>query len=176
MVSQGYVEITVRAPVEFVNLPEDVQVEGLPSWVEVRLEGAPWVVKKLGPGDVKVLVVHSDFSQKEAVLPLDNVKVPEGIRVLAVKPERVRVRFVKLYKKQVPVIAAWKRDPDFKWRVEPLYVTLVGLKNKVQRVKYLKTVPLDPKALKKSKAVEVYVSVPDGIKVVPMKVKVEVSE
>ena len=170
MVSQGNVEIALKVPVEFVNLPENVKVEGAPSYVEVKLEGAPWVVRKIGVGDVKVQVLLREFSPGERVVSLSSVRVPEGVRVVSVKPDRARIRIVLLAEKRVPVVVKWKgRMPD-SYRVEPIEVKIVGKRSVVSRIKFVKTEPVDPSKSPQ----EVFVIVPKGVRAIPAKVRVEV--
>ncbi len=172
--SQGYVELTLKVPVEFVNLPENVEVVGVPSHVEVRVEGAPWAVKRLGPGDVKVQVLVKDVSSGSKTIELSNVKVPEGVKVLYVRPSRVRVRFVVLKEKEVPVVVRWRKRPNFTWRVSPMSVKVIGSERVVSKVKFVPTQRLSPRAVKSKGVVEVRLNPPKGVRVEPERVRVEV--
>ncbi|BAT71984.1 conserved hypothetical protein [Thermosulfidibacter takaii ABI70S6] len=174
VVSQGYVEVVFEAPIEVKNLPEDVMVEGLPRSVKVRVEGAPWLVKQVGPGEIKVELRLKEITEGYVTVSFDNVKVPEGLRVLSVEPDHARIKIVRLIKKNVPVRVSWKKRPKFNWKTNPILVEVKGPKKSVVHIKYIKTEEINPEELEKEKVKEVYLKIPSGVQVNPAKVVVEV--
>ena len=174
VVSQGSVEAVFEVPVEVKNLPKDFIVEGLPKMVKVRVVGAPWVVKEVGPGEIKVEVTLDGVVEGVREVSLRNVKVPNGLRVVSVQPASARVRLMRVVEKEVPVVVKWSRKPPFKWKVVPSFVKVMGSKKVVAKVRYVRTQLLDPSLLKDLNSYEVYLDVKGRVRVYPPKVTVEV--
>ncbi len=176
VVSQGNLEVSFKVPVDVKGLPSNVRVKGLPGAVEVRVRGAPWVVKGVSPGEIKVVVDLSGATSGDGMVYFDNVQVPKGVKVVYVRPPYARVRFVKVESKKVPVVVRWKRRPGFKWKTDPPLVKVVGVKRRLSRIKYLRTKPVDPGEVSKEGGLEVYLEVPKDVKVDPPKVRLEVEK
>ena len=133
VVSQGSVEAVFDVPVEVKNLPKDFIIEGLPKTVKVRVIGPPWVVKEVGPGEIKVEVTLDSVTEGLREISLRSVKVPNGLRVVSVRPASARVRLMRVVEKEVPVVVKWSRKPPFKWKVVPSFVKVMGSKKVVAK-------------------------------------------
>ncbi len=174
VVSQGSVEAVFDVPVEVKNLPKDFIIEGLPKTVKVRVIGPPWVVKEVGPGEIKVEVTLDGVTEGLREVSLRSVKVPNGLRVVSVQPASARVRLMRVVEKEVPVVVKWSRKPPFKWKVVPSFVKVMGSKKVVAKVRYVRTQLLDPSLFRDTGSYDVYLEVKDRLKVYPSKVTVEV--
>ncbi len=174
VVSQGSVEAVFDVPVEVKNLPKDFIIEGLPKTVKVRVIGPPWVVKEVGPGEIKVEVTLDSVTEGLREISLRSVKVPNGLRVVSVRPASARVRLMRVVEKEVPVVVKWSRKPPFKWKVVPSFVKVMGSKKVVAKVRYVRTQLLDPSLFRDTGSYNVYLEVKDRLKVYPSKVTVEV--
>ncbi len=176
VVSQGYIEVTYLAPVEFRNLSSEYEIKGAPDSVKVKVRGAPWVIKRIMPGEIKVVVDMKGVRiKRKMIIYFDNVEVPTGVEVVSVKPEYARVYVVRIVKKKVPVVVKWRRSPSFKWKVSPSEVTVMGEDRLVSRINYVSTKPVDPDILANSTSIDVYLKVPyPEVKLDTQKVRLEV--
>lgn len=90
------VERVLRAPVEFQNLPQGLELVGNPpDTVEVRLRGSSGSLSRLGPADMStVLDLRSARPGKRLFhLTPSQVNVPYGIDVVQVGPSTVMMEF-----------------------------------------------------------------------------------
>jgi YbbR domain-containing protein len=90
------VERVLRAPVEFQNLPQGLEIVGNPpDTVEVRLRGSSGALSRLGTADMStVLDLRSARPGKRLFhLTPSQVSVPYGIDVVQVGPSTVMMEF-----------------------------------------------------------------------------------
>jgi YbbR domain-containing protein len=111
---QRSVERTIRAPIEFHNVPEGLElVNDPPETVEVRVRGASSVLARLSAGEVVgVLNLESARSGTRLFHLLnDEVRVPYGVQVAQVIPATIPLTFEKSGSRVVPVVPAVDGDP-----------------------------------------------------------------
>lgn len=87
-------EVTVPASVTITNLPDDLEIESVePKQVQVTLRGLRRDLVLSGPDQVVVRVdaYLARMGRRTFALEQDYVRRPEGLDVVAVDPERVKV-------------------------------------------------------------------------------------
>jgi hypothetical protein len=87
-------EVTLAAPLELRELPAGLVLAGeAPARVTLRLRGPRSLVAALGPSEVAVVVAGAGLAPGEQLLALrpEDARVPRGVEVLAVTPDRVRL-------------------------------------------------------------------------------------
>jgi YbbR domain-containing protein len=93
--SEPAAEMTFQAPLEFRNLPRNLELSGdFPATVRVRVRGRPAVLREATAGQFAVVVDLSQASSGASVLPLSPkmIEAPLGTEVVSVTPEEVGVR------------------------------------------------------------------------------------
>jgi YbbR domain-containing protein len=110
------VERVVRAPVEFQNLPNGLELAGnLPDTVEVRLRGSSGALSRMGAGDLAAVLDLRTARPGRRLFHLtpSQVTVPYGIDVVQVGPSTLTIEFEASGVRTVPV------EPDIEGRPAP---------------------------------------------------------
>lgn len=93
--SEPSVEIAYLVPLEFRNVPENLEISGdIPAQVRVRLRGRSAVLRPLAPADLAITVDLQGSTAGESVIRLkgDQIGVPPGTEVAGLSPAEIRVR------------------------------------------------------------------------------------
>lgn len=112
------VERVLRAPVEFQNLPNGLELVGnLPDTVEVRLRGSSGALSRMGPGDLSAVLDLRTARPGRRLFHLTptQVTVPYGVNVVQVGPSTLTMEFEMAGVRMVPV------EPDIEGRPAPGY-------------------------------------------------------
>jgi YbbR domain-containing protein len=91
------VEIAYLAPLEFRNVPENLEISGdIPTQVRVRMRGRSAVLRRLTPADLAVTVDLTGSAAGESLIRLtgSEIDAPPGAEVVRVTPSEIRVRLV----------------------------------------------------------------------------------
>lgn len=110
------VERVLRAPVEFQNLPNGLELVGnLPDTVEVRLRGSSGALSRMGGGDLAAVLDLRTARPGRRLFHLtpSQVTVPHGINVVQVGPSTLTMEFEASAIRMVPV------EPDIEGRPDP---------------------------------------------------------
>jgi YbbR domain-containing protein len=128
------VERALRIPLEFMNLPADLELVGdTPTVVDVRVRGSSGAVGRLASGDlVAVLDLRAARSGRRLFhLTAEDVRAPFGVDVVQVNPSNVAVALEESATKVVPVVPTVEGDPAEGYVVgtvtaSPATVTVIG--------------------------------------------------
>jgi YbbR domain-containing protein len=148
---QKQAERSLRVPVEFQNIPEQLELMGdTPDFAEVRVRGAASALSQLRGGDLVVLVDLSTARAGRRMFHLtpDQVTAPTGVRVQHVVPPTVNLTFEASVSKSVPVVAAVEGTPAPGYVVgqvvaSPATVDVVGPDSEVKRLTRATTEPVN---------------------------------
>ncbi|HEY8548686.1 MAG TPA: CdaR family protein [Vicinamibacterales bacterium] len=148
--NQRAVERTVRVPLEFHNLPPDLElVASPPDTVEVRLRGASGTLGRLPPGEVVAVLDLTGAREGTRLfhLLLDEVQVPFGVEVTQIIPPTVSLTFERSLTRTVPVVPAVDGEPAAGYTVgriksDPERVAVVGPASQVEGVTSATTEPV----------------------------------
>lgn len=144
------VERALRIPIEFTNLPADLElVGGPPNVVDVRVRGSSGALNRIAPGElVAVLDLRSARTgQRLFHLTGSDVRAPFGTSVVQVTPSNLYMTFEHSASKTVPVIPALEGEPADGYVVgralaEPAAVEIVGPESAVARLTSATTEPV----------------------------------
>jgi YbbR domain-containing protein len=128
------VERAMRIPVEFTNLPAQLEVVGdAPNVVDVRLRGSSGALSRVTTGEIVAML---DLRAARPGRRLFNVtgadvRTPFGVDVVQVMPASVSLTFEPSATKVVPIIPAVEGDPADGYLVgtvtaDPATVEVVG--------------------------------------------------
>jgi YbbR domain-containing protein len=147
---QQLVERSVRAPLEFHNMPGGLElVNDPPDSVEVRLRGSSGLLGRLAPGDVVAVLNLQSTRPGTRLLHVlaDEVRVPYGVHVAQVTPSSVALTFEATGARTVPVVPAVEGDPAPGFAAgritsDPSVVEVVGPVSLLQELKSATTEPV----------------------------------
>lgn len=108
------VERSLRIPLEFTNLPSQLEVVGdAPAVVDVRVRGSSGALNRIAAGElVAVLDLRSARAgQRLFHLSGDDVRTPFGVDVVQVNPSTVSIAFEPSASKVVPVVPSLEGEP-----------------------------------------------------------------
>jgi YbbR domain-containing protein len=142
--------VTVTVPVDFRTLPAGLELrDAAADGVRVQVAGSRFLVERLRPDQVGL---HVDLrGAGPAVTTVDlgagDVELPPGLRVTGIEPPRLTVALERRVVKTVPVTPVASPLPPGAgpavWAVDPPSVAVVGPQSAVDRLKDVKTRPLD---------------------------------
>lgn len=144
------VERVLRAPIEFQNLPNGLELVGnLPDTVEVRLRGSSGALSRLAAGDLAAVLDLRTARPGRRLFHLapTQVTVPCGIEVVQVGPSTLTMEFETSGVRVVPV------EPDIEGRPaagfeitsvtsDPATVEVAGPESALQRLDSAMTEPV----------------------------------
>jgi YbbR domain-containing protein len=128
------VERALRVPLEFTNLPSQLEMVGEPPNVaDVRIRGSSGALSRVSAGElVAVLDLRSARRGRRLFhLAGSDVRVPFGIEVVQIAPSNVAIAFEESATKIVPVVPNVEGEPADGFvvgtvRADPATVEVVG--------------------------------------------------
>jgi YbbR domain-containing protein len=144
------VERTMRIPLEFTNLPANLELVGAPpTLVDVRVRGSAGALSRVAAGEVVAMLDLRTARAGERLfhLTVAEVRAPFGIQVVQISPSNVSVSLERSATKVVPVAPKIDGDPLDGYRVDtvtadPPTVTVVGPASAVSRLTEAITEPV----------------------------------
>jgi YbbR domain-containing protein len=148
---QREAERSLRVPLEYRNIPADLELLGEPaSLVDVRVRGSSGVLGELRGADlVAVLDLRSARPGRRLFHLLDgDISVPAGVKVLQVTPSTLSLTFETSAIRTVPVVPDLDGEPASGYVVgrvmtTPATVEIVGPSSAVQLITEATTEPVD---------------------------------
>jgi YbbR domain-containing protein len=144
------VERALRIPLEFVNLPAQLELVGdSPTAVDVRVRGSSGALSRIGGGElVAVLDLQSARpGQRLFHLSGEDVRAPFGIEVVQIAPSTVPMVFEPSMSKIVKIVPGVEGEPRAGFAigavsVDPATVEIVGPVSAVMRLTEAITEPV----------------------------------
>jgi YbbR domain-containing protein len=128
------VERTLRIPLEFANLPTQLELVGYPpNVVDVRVRGSSGALSRVPTGELVAVVDLRSAREGPRLFPLASadVRAPFGVEVIQVTPSTVSMTFERSATKVVPVVPEVEGEPAAGFEVgtvtaEPASVEVTG--------------------------------------------------
>ena len=144
------VERALRIPLEFTNLPPQLELVGdTPTVADVRVRGSSGALTRLAQGDlVAVLDLRAARAGRRLFhLTPEDVRRPFGVDVVHVSPSNVSIGFEQSDSKSVPVVPAVEGEPADGYVVgtisaDPPTVEVVGPASKIRSLTEAITEPI----------------------------------
>lgn len=163
------VERALRIPLEFVNLPAQLELVGdAPAVVDVRVRGSSGALSRLANGDlVAVLDLRTARAgQRLFTLTGADVRAPFGIDVVQIAPSNVPIVFESSSSRIVSVVPGLEGEPAAGFVVastvvDPAAVEVVGPASAVARLTEAITEPVSVAGASKSVTEMVNIGVAD---------------
>ena len=144
------VERSFRIPLEFSNLPMQLEIVGdPPGVVDVRVKGSSGLVSRIGAADLSAVIDLQEGKAGRRLFPLmgNQVRTPFGLDVVQVTPSTIAVTLEISSSKVVPIVPSVDGDPAAGFVVstvvaEPATVELVGPASALRSVNEAVTEPV----------------------------------
>lgn len=144
---------TVRAGIEFVNIPEKRAFHSLQSdtvSIKVKMSGWDVLLSRLNPDTANIQVDLSSLNSRNFIvfsnqIGFINRQFPSDKQVITVSPDTLYFDFSKQTQRKIPVrvptALSFKKQYDIigETRTNPSYVTITGPLDDVANIEYLET-------------------------------------
>ena len=128
------VERALRIPLEFTNLPSQLELVGQPpAVVDVRVRGSSGTLSRVSSGELAAVldVRTARRGDRLFILTADDVRAPFGVEVVQVTPASVSLTFEESLSKTVEVTARVEGEPAAGYAVggvtvDPSTVVIAG--------------------------------------------------
>lgn len=133
-------ERVMRVPLEFHNVPPDLEIVGdPPTSVDVRVRGSSGVISRLQPGEVVASLELVGARPGTRLLHIEEVRAPYGVEISQVNPATVSLELEKIATRTVPVVPAIEGDPAPGFVVgrvtsDPATVRVVGPESRIRQL------------------------------------------
>jgi YbbR domain-containing protein len=106
-------ERVMRVPLEFQNIPKDLEIVGdPPTSVDVRVRGSSGVISRLQPGvDIVASLELRDSRPGSRLVHIEEVRAPYGVEVAGIIPATVSLELERKSSRVVPVVPALDGEP-----------------------------------------------------------------
>lgn len=108
------VERAVRVPLEFTNVPSQLELVGdPPDVVDVRVRGSSGTLSRMGPGELIAVLDLQTARAGQRVFHLSpsDVRAPFGVEIVQVTPSNFYMTFEPAARKRVPVLPQVEGEP-----------------------------------------------------------------
>ena len=144
------VERALRIPIEFTNLPAEIELVGdAPTVVDVRVRGSSGALSRAGTDELVAVLDLRTARPGQRLFPLTgaDVRTPFGVEVVRIAPSNVSIAFELPATKVVPVVPGVEGAPGDGYVVdtvtaEPASVEVVGPSSAVARLTAAMTEPV----------------------------------
>lgn len=165
------VERSFRIPLEFSNLPPELEIVGdPPDVVDVRVRGSSGLVSRTGATDLSAVIDLQAGKAGRRLFPLigNQVRTPFGLEVVQVTPSTVAVTLEPSSSKVVPIVPGVDGDPEAGFvvstvSVDPPTVELIGPASALRAVNEAVTEPVSVAGLSAPMTEEVTVGPPNAV-------------
>lgn len=143
------VDVTVHVPLQLA-LPQDLFMTNDPvDSLDIHLRGPKTLVTSLAPREVALEELSVKWAEGENIIPIrpDLVRVPRGIQVVAVTPQRVRVMLESSGEREVEITPRVEGGPPAGYVVRrvvavPARIRIVGPTSELRRITRVHTLPI----------------------------------
>ena len=144
------VERALRIPLEFTNLPAQLELVGdTPTVVDVRVRGSSGALGRAATGELAAVLDLRTARPGQRLFPLTgaDVRTPFGLEVVQITPSNISIAFELPVTKVVPVVPGVAGDPGDGYVVgivtaNPASVEIVGPSSAVARLISAMTEPV----------------------------------
>lgn len=108
------VERALRIPLEFTNLPAELELVGdTPTVVDVRVRGSSGALSRIAAGELVAVLDLRTARRGERLFHLtgDDVRAPFGVEVMQIAPSNVSITFEESATKVVPIVPQLDGEP-----------------------------------------------------------------
>lgn len=150
VILSGRTEISMEAPVSFVDLPAGLEIMDSPKTVNVVIEGQERLLRSLRQNEISAKINLSNTRSGKVFVTItkDDIIIPKMLTINSIDPETISLKIESQLVKSVPVKPAVVGLPQkgfaiVEISVLPATVELEGPKSAVAKINSIKTEPID---------------------------------
>ena len=150
VILSGRSERTLDIPVNFVNLPDKLEIIDFPQTVSIIIEGQERMFKDLKKSNVHAVIDLSDAKTGKSFFTItrDNIELPNMLTIKNIDPETVSLKIEDQSSKTVNVIPDIVGTPEKGFAIVEVISTpdsfiIEGPKSLVRKIRRVKTEPID---------------------------------
>jgi YbbR domain-containing protein len=184
VISRGYTDMSMTASLEFVNVPEGMQVvqSDATESVALAVRGHERVIKNLNSSEVRVALDVSglEIGSHQVGIDKKDVKLPIFVRLISINPTVAAVSLEETSTINIPVKPDVVGEPakgyrSMRRKITPGNVTVSGGRTALEKLNWVKTEPVDIEGASETLSSEVKIVLPvEGMKSEPGSVIVEI--
>lgn len=166
---KGQTETSLDIPLEFKNTPSDMEVfKQTVKKISVSISARERILREINHNDIRAIVDISNIKVGENSIPItkSSIKIPRGIEILRIDPSTVKLVVDKKEQKTIPVkpVLTGKPSKGFiisEIEVNPSLIRIEGAQKELDRIRLIKTEPIDVDGISESITVHVKID-PEG--------------
>jgi YbbR domain-containing protein len=166
-------EVDLNIPFTYVNLPQDLIVDGQPlKEMEIRIKGSKTLLKTYSEQKHSCILDLAHATAGVITLTPDesDLQLPPGISTVQMSPTSVTLRIEPKQVKMIPVAVALSDSPAAGYRVAltmatPSTLQVVGTRKNISRIEQLATRPISIKDASESFKKKIAVELPSGVSI-----------
>lgn len=154
--SKGQTEASFDLPLEFVNIPEGLDIVRYDvKTVNVVIRGYERFIKNIKQADLRINIDVSKARRGENQIPISerHIRIPNTVSVIRIAPSSVRVVLEEKLKKRVPVRAVITGRPERGYFVSsiqtiPEVIEIEGVRSEIKTINHINTEVVDISGLR----------------------------
>lgn len=179
--SKGQTEVSFDVPLEFVNIPQNLDVVRCDvKSINIVIRGYERFIKNIKQGDVRINLDLSKAKKGESQVQIreGDIRLPNAVSVVKINPSSVKVVLEEKTTKEVPVRPAITGRPDQGYYISsiqtvPDRIRIEGVTSELRRINFINTEPVDISGLRDNLIQDVSLDLA-GKKIKPERDKVEI--
>lgn len=182
VMSSGRSVIIREIPVQYINMPQSLEMVDMARNVSVVIEGQKRLLSGLNQGDINVVVDLENMKAGENIYSLSrkNIKMPKRLLITSISPQTLNLTLEERLKKEVPVKPVIAGSPEEGFAVEsikiiPERVLIEGPQSLIRRIYVLKTEPIDISGIYENLQHSALLDVTPNIKTNIREIKVDIA-
>lgn len=159
---KGQSETSLEVPLEFKNTPSDMEIlRQSVKKINLSISARERILREISNNNIRVVVDLSNVKFGENSIPItkSSVKLPRGVEVLRIDPSTIKLNMDKKEQKNVIVKASITGKPEKGFVIESINVTpssisIEGAKKELDRIRVIKTEPIDIEGIRENFTVQ----------------------
>lgn len=150
VMSSGRSVIIKEVPVQYINMPQSLEMVEMAKNVSVVMEGQKRLLSGLNQDDISVVVDLENMKAGKNLYSLSrkNIKMPKRLLITSISPQTLNLTLEERLKKEVSVKPVIVGSPEEGFAVEnikiaPERVLIEGPQSLIRKTYVLKTEPID---------------------------------
>lgn len=166
---RGQTDTVIDVPLEFKNTPSEMEIlKQSAKKITLAISARERILKELARNNIRVVVDLSNvkIGENSIAITKSSVKIPRGIEILRIEPSQIKIYMDQKSHKVVPVRVVLLGNPAKGFSIvsvtsNPANLKIEGAKKELDRIRAIKTEPVDIEGINEDLRVQVKID-PEG--------------